>query len=394
MEGFLLVTLIACLSSFAFLAIRTKKTVKSIGTLNELAQKRTVESLIEYDLELRTLVNEAPLCIYFFDPATKRIIYANPAFVELLAYPLEELKTKTIYELVDYPKEEVDERFERLMLEKKIPNDERRFKRKDGELVQVLVSSFFKHINNRDIIYVAAQDITSRKRKEAEMMATNKELETFIYKASHDLRGPLASIIGLVNLSKTEIKDETAGGYLDLINTSVNKLDYTLKELVKAMDIKNVQKFKDTILFPELIADVLEKFSYVKGYSRLQTTVDISFQGSFVANKPIIETILQNLIENAIKYQNYKTEHPFLKIMVNGDAAGVVITVEDNGTGIDPAIQHRIFDMYFRGTEASQGSGLGLYLVKKGIEKLQGEMQLESAPGIGSRFTILLKHAA
>lgn len=357
-------------------------------------QKLTEKALAENEIRMSTFISESLLCIFFVDPLTKKLIYTNSAFTNILGYTQEETRSLTVYDFIDRSKESIDARMDNVIGQRKIPNEEGQWKRKDGRIIQVLVSSFSQRVNDTDIIYVAAQDISERKKAEENMLATNKELETFIYKASHDLRAPLASIMGLVNVSKMELKDAASAKYLKMIDSLVQKLDYTLLELVKAMNIKNVEQFNDKIIFKELVSDVLNKFEYFKGYSRLQTSVDISFYNPFFANKPIIETILQNLIENAIKYQNYNIDNPFLKISIAEDPKGVKITVEDNGAGMDKAIQSHVFDMYFRGTQSSNGSGLGLYLVKKGVDKLKGEMKLDSAPGRGTTFTIILKQAA
>lgn len=357
-------------------------------------QKLTEKALAENEIRMSTFISESLLCIFFVDPLTKKLIYTNSAFTNILGYTQEETKSLTVYDFIDRSKESIDARMDNVIGQRKIPNEEGQWKRKDGRIIQVLVSSFSQRVNDTDIIYVAAQDISERKKAEENMLATNKELETFIYKASHDLRAPLASIMGLVNVSKMELKDAASAKYLKMIDSLVQKLDYTLLELVKAMNIKNVEQFNDKIIFKELVSDVLNKFEYFKGYSRLQTSVDISFYNPFFANKPIIETILQNLVENAIKYQNYNIDNPFLKISITEDPKGVKITVEDNGAGMDKAIQSHVFDMYFRGTQSSNGSGLGLYLVKKGVDKLKGEMKLDSAPGRGTTFTIILKQAA
>lgn len=366
-----------------------------LGICHDITEQKLIEkALAENEIRISTFINESLLCIYFVDPLTKKLIYANSAFTDMLGYTQEETRSLTVYDFIEHPKESLDARMDNVIGQQKIPNEEGQWKRKDGRIIQVLVSSFNQKVNDTDIIYVAAQDISERKKAEENMLAMNKELETFIYKASHDLRAPLASIMGLVNVSQIEVKDTSSAKYLKMIDSLVQKLDCTLLELVKAMNIKNVEQFNDKIIFEELVSDALNKFEYFKGYSRLQTSVNISFYNPFFANKPIIETILQNLIENAIKYQNYNIDNPFLKISIAEDSKGVKITVEDNGTGMDKDIQSHVFDMYFRGTQSSNGSGLGLYLVKKGVDKLKGELRLDSAPGKGTTFTIILKQAA
>ncbi|MCX6296989.1 MAG: HAMP domain-containing sensor histidine kinase, partial [Bacteroidetes bacterium] len=132
-------------------------------------------------------------------------------------------------------------------------------------------------------------------------------------------------------------------------------------------------------------------FKYYNNFSRLKVTTNVSILNAFHSNRFIIETIIQNLIENAVKYQNVNEPESFLKINISDHRDGIQIIVSDNGIGIDQSVQNKIFDMYFKGTESSKGSGLGLYLVKKCVEKLDGEIILDSKKGKGARFTVLLK---
>ncbi|MBI4945244.1 MAG: PAS domain-containing sensor histidine kinase [Bacteroidetes bacterium] len=234
------------------------------------------------------------------------------------------------------------------------------------------------------------QDITERKKAESILKATNKELELFIYKASHDLRGPLASILGLTSLSSTETKEAKTIEYIRMIEYSAKKLDATLSMLVQSVFIKDTKKFMDEIDFKWMIMETLAKLEHASGFARLQITTNVLQTFSFVSSKMIMQSLLQNLIENSVKYQDHKKANSFLNIQVLGNDKEVKIVMEDNGIGIDKSIQDNIFDMYYRGTNRSTGSGLGLYLVRTGVEKLGGIISLESELGKGCTFTITL----
>lgn len=364
------------------------------GICHDITEQVEAErALTESENNISTFINESLMSIYFVDPKTKKILYSNPALSELLGYSNDELKDITIYDFINHPEESVDERMRDVLEQKKINNGERQWKRKNGKIISVLVSSFYHKHNGTDTIYVAAQDITERKKAEEKLEATNQDLKTFIYKASHDIRGPLASIMGLVTVSKLELKETAAVRYLDMINTATQKLDYTLGELVKAMRIKEVETFSDEIDFVQLTEEVLNKFTYFPGYSRLIVNTDITVSGPFISDRSILETIIQNLIENAIKYQKTNGEEPFLHITISNDAQKVKITVEDNGIGIEESLQSRVFGMYFRGNTTAKGSGLGLYLVQKGVDKLNGEIILTSKIKKGTTVTVLLPYS-
>jgi PAS domain S-box-containing protein len=353
-------------------------------------QIETERALDESEKNMRTFINESLMSIYIIDPATKKINYANRAISEMLGYSIDELKNMSPYDFVTHSTENINERMSEVMRNKKINNGERQWRSKNGKVIHVLVNSFYHRHNGNDAIYVAAQDVTEIKNVEQTLKLTNQELETFIYKISHDLRGPLVSIMGLVNLSGIEIKDKAALEYFRLIGDSTEKLDYVLKELVKAIRIKGTESLSEEIRFKPVVNDILSKLERTKGYSRLRIITNIVYHKKFASNRFILDTLLQNLIENGIKYQNPSCNNSFLKINIEEMDGGACISIEDNGIGIDKNAIDRIFELYYRGTTESGGSGLGLYLVKKAVEKLKGKIEVESTYGKGTKFTVFL----
>ena len=135
---------------------------------------------------------------------------------------------------------------------------------------------------------------------------------------------------------------------------------------------------------------MVESLKYYEGFDRLKISVTDNSNSSFYSNGFILKTIFQNLIENALKYQNFSRIDPWLQIKIGRKDNIIQVTVEDNGVGVEESLHGKIFEMYFRGTETSKGSGLGLYLVKKAVEKLNGYIQFTSEPGKGTKFNIFL----
>jgi PAS domain S-box-containing protein len=234
------------------------------------------------------------------------------------------------------------------------------------------------------------QDITDTKKMEEDLKAMNKELETFIYRASHDLRGPLSSIIGLTNVSKSEIKDETSKKYFQMVEASAQKLDATLISLVQSMTMRDMVVDLQEVDLDELINDTLTQLKYHDGFSKIKIEVHNSLKAKLLSNKLILASVFQNLIQNAIKYQNYHNGQARLDIFINKKENGVELIFDDNGIGVDDHLQDKIFDMYFRGTSSASGSGLGLYIVKIGIEKLKGNIRFTSSKDNGAKFIITL----
>jgi signal transduction histidine kinase len=223
-----------------------------------------------------------------------------------------------------------------------------------------------------------------------ELEATNKELNTFIYKAAHDLRGPLCSIMGLTNLADKEGETENLKDYIHKISESTLKLDAILLSLIDVMSIKDTLPVLNKIDLKYLIETVIKRLKYIEGYEILKFKIKVENQKGFVSDESILNSVLYNILENAIKYRNTSHPNPFINIMVSDIETGIKIEIEDNGIGIDGDIKDRIFEMYFRGNEDSKGSGLGLYLVANGIKKLGGTVGVESKLNDGSLFTIVL----
>jgi len=246
--------------------------------------------------------------------------------------------------------------------------------------------------NGEKIIGVAchSRDVSDIKRNEEKLTSTNKDLETFIYRASHDLRSPLCSIMGLVEVSSMEIQDKTAQQYLKMIGDATKKLDNILLGFVRVISVKDAKASYEEININRLIDDTLKKLENNTGYSRMNITKMGTLQSSFVSNRVVIESIFQNIMENAIKYQSPSLEKSILNILVWEKEKEVCFAFVDNGIGFDSSYLEKVFEMYFRASQEQQGSGLGLYLVNIGVKKLGGKIDVWSEKGKGAKFIVSL----
>jgi PAS domain S-box-containing protein len=263
--------------------------------------------------------------------------------------------------------------------------------RPDGTVRYIHSESRFEFRNGKPVgLYGICLDITDRKKTEEKLITLNREMETFIYKISHDIRGPVSSIIGLTSVSKSDVTDKKALDYLEMVEKSARRLDVTLTSLMQSLRIKDAKEFDDPIDFTELLDSVCERLRFLDDYSRISITSRVSPSLTYRSNRSIMECIFQNLVENAIKYRSYTVDAPYLDIDIQREQEFIIMVFRDNGIGVAEELREKIFDMYFRGTEQSKGSGLGLYLVKAGVNKLGGKIEVSSAPGQGTVFTITL----
>lgn len=216
----------------------------------------------------------------------------------------------------------------------------------------------------------------------------NAELDSFFYRISHDLKGPIASMLGLSFLAKRDIHDESARNYLEKQHVQAERLNNIISGLIKLTKLNDAALLKEKIDFNKLIDECIHSLNHLPEFGRITFRKEIEPGLTFHTEWTLLNAIVQNLIENGIKYS---TEHdPFVSIRVWPENSFVVIEVSDNGHGISIEHQSKIFEMFYRATHQSRGTGLGLYILKRSVDKLKGEIQIESSPGVGSRFTVRL----
>lgn len=268
-----------------------------------------------------------------------------------------------------------------------------RYKKKDGKYIWIESTNKLtlkEGSNEIEGVISISRDISERKAFEIRLEEKIKELDTFIYRSSHDLKGPLASLQGLLNVAKSEIKDANSLQYLALIERSVLHLDTILMDLLNITKITQGNLNIVDINFKEIITNIINSFENLPEYQNIQCIIEINDNPILKSDKSLINNIFQNLIINAIKYRDKNKEKSIIKIKSVCVSDELIVKIEDNGEGIPESLQRSVFDMFFRGNTKSTGTGLGLYIVKNAIEKLGGRIFLESEENKGSTFTIYL----
>lgn len=238
---------------------------------------------------------------------------------------------------------------------------------------------------------ISAQIIAEQKLREREDELTEKtnELNTFFYRATHDLKGPSASITGLVTLAKKEKLDPVAGLFIEKIGKSANQLESILLELIRMIHIREAKITPVEIDLNKLICDIIQPLKEMQFAPEFQVFVDS--QLNFYSDKGLMYSILYNLISNSAKYQKIpQPDTSYVRVEITGNAKAIQIVIRDNGIGIPKELHKEVFKIFFRGVEYSKGSGLGLYIVKNAVIKLGGTINLESDPETGTVFTIVL----
>ncbi|HNP17368.1 MAG TPA: ATP-binding protein [Fulvivirga sp.] len=217
---------------------------------------------------------------------------------------------------------------------------------------------------------------------------TNDELDKFVYSTSHDLRAPLSSILGLVKIAELSNDPNELAKCMRMIEKSIHTLNGFISDIIDYSRNTRLGLDMEKFQLKELIDGVIEGLRYFEKSETIDFKVNLSDDIEIVSDLVRLKIVLNNLISNAIKYHNYSQAHPTIVIDFEEGNDSVTIKITDNGTGIDPKLKDRIFDMFFRATEKSEGSGLGLYIAKEMITKLSGQLTCKSEQGKGTTFII------
>jgi signal transduction histidine kinase len=235
-----------------------------------------------------------------------------------------------------------------------------------------------------------AKNIDLEKANES-LQRVNEELDNFIYKTSHDIRGPLASLKGMCNVALMDVKDPLALNYLKKLDITAEKLNTILTRLLIVNQINNSTLGSERIDFDSIVSDVL-MLEKKKGLPpRLKINKHINDSIEYYSDKEFVRIICENLIDNAIKFYNDSERiEPFVDISVSEEGENVKIKVVDNGIGISQVHPDKIFQMFSRASERSETGGIGLYITKTATEKLGGAVHLRTSPEGYTEFFVLL----
>lgn len=224
----------------------------------------------------------------------------------------------------------------------------------------------------------------------SKLKKTNSELDNFLYRTSHDLRSPIASILGLANLARFEVKDPKSLEYVGMIEERVKKLDSVISDILDLSRSTKAHIKIEQIDLNKLVEDAISDVKFSKHSAAITFRYKPNPENLFFADYNQMKIILGNLIYNAVKYHRVHQPDPFVSVEFKEENDYIFITVTDNGEGISMEHQAKIFDMFYRASTNSEGTGLGLYIVKEVLDKINGTITVKSILGKGSVFTVRL----
>ncbi len=225
----------------------------------------------------------------------------------------------------------------------------------------------------------------------AMLKQSNRDLEMLFYATSRDIRSPLITVKRLVDVALTKTTDKTTLNYLGMMKEAWSNLHNIVEELGIVSNIRSVEIRPEPIELDLLIKSVYKEFKSLEWFDHIIFSLDLRLKSKFYSAPGLVRALFRNLFENSIKYATKRSACNFLKVtVVDHNEDTIRIEVADNGIGIKSEYHERIFDMFFRGTNCASGNGLGLYIVKCSLEKLNGAIAVESEEGKGTTFTIIL----
>ena len=259
------------------------------------------------------------------------------------------------------------------------------------ELKRGLTTYFDVHVSPAhqedvaDGFVLKLHDITKKKTKEEELINANKQLDQVIYKTTHDLKAPIMSALGLVNIAERAPVEQQLE-YLMLIKRSLLKLNSFIEEMNNFFRNEKLALQREKIEIGHLIHDEIQDLKNLYHADKINMEVKVDEGSEFFSDSVRVKTIITNILTNAIKYADPEKGNPFIQVAAKVRAEGCEISITDNGIGIDKEHVEKIFELFHRATTVSHGTGIGLFIVKDTIERLSGKISVQSEIGKGTTF--------
>ena len=352
--------------------------------------KNNEKAILTSETLFTQLFHNAPLAIVLLNKQGL-VTNVNKGFEEVFGYGLKEIKGRDLEDFI-VPGELTEEGndINNIITGNKVICVETVRINKNRIPLSVIIYGFPVRLEDQVIgIFGVYVDITESKRTEEELKIRNSELDNFVYKVSHDLRAPLSSILGLVNLAKLPNNNDNLIEYFDIVGRKVEQLDHFIGDVLSHSKNLKTQVKIGSVDIAHIIDETSLELAYLEGADQVKWDISIVGQ-DFHSDLWRIREIFRNLISNAIKYRNKALKEVNIRISVQIDRPSATIIFEDNGMGIEEDKIGHIYDMFYRASEVSDGSGLGLYIVRNSIEKLNGTIEVSSKPNYGTTFSITL----
>lgn len=369
--------------------------------INDVTDKVKATHLAD---QLMNIVSHANTPIALFDTqgvvtylnhAAAKLIQVTPEEIEQGLYGLDWFTTESTYllESVAMPKADEDGFW----------TGKTMVRSKNGLLIPVLNSIVCQRGPGNEIQGYASimQDVSeledalsNLEETNQELIKINTELDRFVYSTSHDLRAPLTSVMSLIDLAEDLQPTGDMAEYLELMKSSINRTDQVIRNILIYSRNSRMEVTRDTIDLRQQVSGYFDSIRHQPMIEGIRFELDIEPGTMIVSDRIRLESVYSNLLSNAFKYHREVGDDRFVRISFSQSESELILKVSDNGTGILDEHKAKLFQMFTRFSEHSQGSGLGLYICSEIMHKLGGRIDVDSTHGKGSTFTVLLPKTA
>ena len=353
------------------------------------------ERTLQDNQRLLASINQHLQDALFRSTPSGKLLYVNHGFFKMFGYKEEEVYEQDVRQFYENPADRIH--LQELLNETQHYDDQEcKMKRKDGSFFWGAISGTQSQDENGSIFYdgiirditQARQNKTQLKKQNKKLKKVNGELDKFVYSASHDLRAPLSSLLGLLDIARLSESEAERQQLLAMMTKSVKKLDAFIQQIIQYSRNSRVEVAPALIDFQEMIESIFDNLKYMPNSANIAHQLDFDIETPFYSDYFRLHVILSNLISNAFRYANPYIDKQFIKVLIHTSADKVHIAISDNGQGIKAEYLPHIFKMFYKANESNTGSGIGLYILKETLEVLKGKIYVDSIVGEGTTFSM------
>ncbi len=228
------------------------------------------------------------------------------------------------------------------------------------------------------------------KKRNQQLKRVNRELDHFLYSSAHDMRSPLSSLLGLINIARIENNQIELDTYLHMMEKSVLRQEMFIEQIVSFSKNKITDIQIEPLDLTKMVLDIIEHHNFAEGSQRIIKQVQINQRTAFYSDGNRLIIILSNLISNSIRYADFQKPEQVVRIEIEVDNKEATITFSDNGIGIHEIHLPKIFEMFYRAHASSKGTGLGLFILSKTVKRMNGQIDVKSQEMEGTTFIVKL----
>jgi PAS domain S-box-containing protein len=377
----------------------SRKIIGLIGVSKDITEQKAEEHLLKLFQSVIINSNDAVVITEAVpsEGDVRKIVFVNEAFCEITGFGKNEIISNTLLKLVG----PLSDKNEVLRIQKNLTSwnsftSEILFYKKNGSTfwVDIMIMPVSDESGNYTHWVFIQRDITADKEsaeklllQNKELTKTNLELDRFVYSASHDLRAPLTSVLGLVGLMRKESFGEPSKIFLDKIQESVQRLDRLIQNIINYSRNSRLNLQSVPVNFREIFETAVGMHKFMDNSRMVKFEFENKCEENYFSDPDRWQIIVNNLVSNGIKFSRHDVLS-FIRMKIHREKDELVVELSDNGIGITKDQLEYVFQMFYRATNTSEGSGLGLYIVKQTAELLGGAIEVESESMKFTKFII------